>query len=167
VIAVDTSILAYAMNRFAPEHARAAEVVETLANGEEPWGLPWPALHEFLERVCHPHAVARPVRPGTAWTFVEELLRSASVSLLVPTPRHARVMGEVLEFLPRGPALPPGLEVAVVLREHGVRDLLSADRAMRAYRFLSVRDPVHGELWAPGPAATRYRRLSPGRRTGA
>ncbi len=40
--ALDTSLLAYAVNRHAPEHARAARVVETLANGALPWALPWP-----------------------------------------------------------------------------------------------------------------------------
>lgn len=164
MIAVDVSILAYAMNRYAPEHRRAAEVVEMLASGDEPWSLPWPAVHEFMQLVTHPHAVARPLRPSEAWTFIEEVFRSPSLTLLAPTDRHVRVLGEVLAFLPPEPGLPPGLETAVVLREHGVRDLLSADRSMRGFPFLSVRDPVHGELWTPASSpARRYRRLAPRR----
>jgi hypothetical protein len=70
-------------------------------------------------------------------------------------------MAEVLGFLPPMRGLPAGLETAVVLREHGVRDILSADRGMRIFRFLDVRDPVHGELWSPAaPRTRRYRRLS-------
>ncbi len=160
--AVDTSVLAFAVNRGAPEHPRAAAALEDIANGERPWALPWPAVHEFLARVTHRHAVVRALRPEDAWGFVEELARSASVRFLGPTPRHAGVVAEVLGDL-RGEVagLPPGLELAVVLREHGVRELLSCDRGMRRYRFLDVRDPVHGELWTPTERpARRYRTLS-------
>jgi hypothetical protein len=165
--AVDTSLLAYAVNRYAPEHARAASVLEELANGDRPWALPWPAVHEFLERVSHPHAVARALRPVDAWAFVEELAHSASLRWLGQTERHAAVAAEVLSLDAGGaPGWPAGFETAVVLREHGVRELLSADRGMRRYRFLDVRDPVHGELWTPAePPARRYRTLTrPARR---
>jgi uncharacterized protein len=172
--AVDASLLAFAVNRYAPEHARAAAALEDLANGERPWALAWPAVHEFLERVTHRHAVARALRPADAWGFVEELARSASLRFLGATPRHAEVVAELLEDVPGGDAgLPPGFEIAVVLREHGVRELLSCDRGMRRWRFLDVRDPVHGELWTPAdPPVRRYRTLprrtratTPSRRT--
>ena len=160
--ALDTSLLAYAANRHAPEHARAARVVETLANGETPWALPWPVVHEFLHLVTHPHAVARALAPADAWAFVEALLASHSLRLLGPTETHARALAEVLASLPPGSGVPPGLEIAVLLREHGVRELLSADRGMRRFAFLSVRDPVHGETWSPAERpARRYRVLRP------
>jgi uncharacterized protein len=160
--AVDASILAYAVNRYAPEHPRAAVVVTDLANGEAPWCLPWPAVHEFLARVTHPHAVARALRPVDAWSFVDELARSHSLRFLGPTERHATVAAEVLALRQSdSPGMPTGLELAVVLREHGVRELLSADRGMRRYRFLDVRDPVHGELWSPAERPGRRYRVLP------
>ncbi len=164
--ALDTSVLAYAVNRFAPEHARAAAVVEALASGEALWGLPWPVLHEFMALVTHPHAVARVLGPRDAWAFVAGLLESPSVRPLGPTAGHAAAVREVLEMVPpSGPGLLPGLETAAVLREHGVRELLSADRGMRRYPFLEVRDPVHGEAWTPDEKpARRYRMLSPRRK---
>lgn len=161
MIAVDVSLLAYAVNRYAPEHRRAADVLEDLVNGEVPWALPWPVVHEFMGLVTHSHFVARPLRPGDAWTFVEELMQSPTLQVLAPTDRHLRVFGEVLRFVADQPDLPPGIETAVVLREHGVRELLSSDRGMRRFRFLDVRDPVHGELWSPGaPPPRRNRRLN-------
>ncbi len=164
--AVDTSLLAFALNRGAPEHARAAAALEDLANGERPWALPWPAVHEFLARVTHRHEVARALRPTDAWTFIEELARSPGARFLGPTTRHAEVAAEVLTLAAaeqRG--LPTGFELAVVLREHGVRELLSCDAGMRRYRFLDVRDPVRGELWTPEERPSRrYRTLSPRRR---
>jgi uncharacterized protein len=157
--ALDVGVLAYAANRHAPEHARAARVVETLAHGDAPWALPLPAVHEFVRLVTHPHAVARALAPADAWAFVEALLASRSVRLLAPGEGYTRALAEVLRALPAG-GLPPGLETAVVLREHGVRELLSADRGMRRFGFLEVRDPIHGEAWSPAePPARRYRRL--------
>lgn len=161
MIAVDVSVLAWAVNRYAPEHRRAAGVLEDLVNGATPWALPWPVVHELMRLVTHPHFVARPMRASDAWTFLEELFQSPSLRLVGPTERHAAVLGEVLRFVADEPGLPAGIETAAVLREHGVRELLSSDRAMRRFRFLDVRDPVHGELWSPGtPPARRNRRLS-------
>lgn len=160
MLAIDSSVLAYAVNRFAPEHLRAARVVEGLANGDLPWSLPWPAVHEFLGFVTHAHAVARPLKPGDAWAFVESLMASESLRMLSPTERHGAVLAEVLAAADGDVGMPAGLETAVVLREHGVRDLLSADRGMRRFPFLSVQDPVHGEPWsAEATPARRYRVL--------
>lgn len=165
--ALDTSLLAYAANRYAPEHARASAVLEECANGERPWAMPWTVVHEFLALVTHPHAVARAMRPGDAWSFIEELAQSPTLRFLAPTANHAATVAEVLALTAGdSPGLPPGFDTAVLLREHGVRELLSSDRAMRLYRFLDVRDPVHGELWTPAEKpARRYRTLT--RRQGA
>jgi hypothetical protein len=160
--AIDTSLLAWAANRHAPGHARAARVVETLANGRSPWALPWPVVHEFLRLVTHPHAVARALAPADAWAFMEALLASHSLRLLGPTEAHAASLTETLASLPPGLGVPPGFETAVLLHEHGVRQLLSGDRGMRRFAFLEVRDPVHGAAWSPGePPARRYRVLRP------
>jgi predicted nucleic acid-binding protein len=160
--ALDVSLLAYAANRHAPEHARAVRVVEALANGEAPWALPWSVVHEFLHLVSHPHAVARALAPADAWAFVEALLASHSLRLLGPTEAHAATLAEVLASLPAGSGMPPGIETAVLLREHGVRELLSADRGMRRFAFLGVRDPVHGAAWSPAERPVRrYRVLKP------
>ena len=160
MIALDTSLLAWAVNRHTPEHARATAVVEALVNGDTPWALPWPAAHEFLEAVTHPHAVVRPLRPSDAWAFLGEVLASPTLRMLGPTERHAAALVEVLGAVDVAQGVPPGFEIAVLLREHGVRDLLSGDRGMRRYPFLAVRDPVHGDPWTPGePPRRRYRML--------
>jgi predicted nucleic acid-binding protein len=159
MIALDTSVLAFAVNRFAPEHARAAQVVDELANGDVPWNVPWSVMHEFLRLVTHPHAAARALRSSDAWAFAGELIASPSVRLLSPTARHALVLVEVLGMSGQASGLPLGLETAVLLREHGIRELLSCDRGMRRYPFLSVRNPVHGEPWTPGERPVRRYRV--------
>ncbi len=162
MIALDASVLAYAVNRYAPEHARAAEALERVANDERPWGLPVSAVHAFLALVTHPHRVGRPLQSAEALGFLEALLASASGRLLLPTARHVAMVREVLAFLPPGEPAAAALETAVLLREHGVREVLSCDRGLRRFPFLEVRDPVHDAVRSPhAPPERRYRVLRP------
>ena len=160
MIAVDMSILAFAVNRHAPEHARAAAALDALANGDHRWALAWPSVDEFVRFVTRPHVAPRPLTPSDALGFIEALLESASVTPIGPTDRHAAVLAELLAGADRSDPLPAGFVVAAVLREHGVRELLSVDVGMRRFAFMTVIDPVHGPVWTPDSApARRYRRL--------
>lgn len=157
MIAVDATLLAYAANRWAPEHARAARVVEELANGAAPWALPWSELHAFVRLVTHPHAVAKALSPAEAWAFVARLVESPSLRLLAPSAGHASAAAACVAETPPGGAA--GLELAATLREHGVRELLSADPGMRRWSFLAVHDPLRGEAFSPGGPPRRKRRV--------
>jgi hypothetical protein len=106
--------------------------------------------------------------PDEAWGFVQALASSPVARMLGPTERHAEACQEVLAL--RDPAVRGGLDpsfaTAVILREHGVRELLSTDPGMKRWRFLDVRDPMK-EPWSPGtPPARRYRTLTRGKTTG-
>ena len=160
--ALDTGVLLCAVNRFVPEHARAAEVMESLASGERPWAIPVSVAYEFLELATHPHMTPRALRPEHALGFLESLLASPSARLLLPTGSHVAAMREVLDLLGPGSDLPAGFETAVLLREHDVREVLSLDRGWGRYPFVTARDPLHGPPWSPEePPVRRYRRLAP------
>ncbi len=160
MIAVDTSVLAPALNRWSPDHARAAALIEELANGGHPWALPWPVAHDLLALVTHRHGVARPLPAPDAVAFLEQLLASPSIEAIGPTARHAAVLGELLAGRDEGGAASARLELAAVLHEHGVRELLSADSGMRRFAFLTVVDPLRNTEWSPqSPPSRRYRRL--------
>jgi uncharacterized protein len=47
VIVVDTNVLVYAHRREPVEHGRASELLRGLAEGSEPWAIPWPCVYEF------------------------------------------------------------------------------------------------------------------------
>jgi predicted nucleic acid-binding protein len=159
--AVDTGVLLCAVNRFAPEHSRAAAAVEALASSDRPWALPVTVLHEFLRLATHPHVTARALSPELALGFLDPLLGAPSCRLIVPGAGHRAALGEALALLGPTRGLPPGFDTAVLCREHDVREMLSADPGMRRFPFLSVRDPLHGAPWAPDERpARRYRRLS-------
>jgi len=163
VIAVDAGLLVLAANRWAPEHARAAGLLESLAEGEPPWALPWSAVHEFVGFVTHPHAVSRALSPEDAWAFVSALAASPSLRFLGTTERHTATCAEVLALRdPASPGLPGSFATAAILREHGVRELLSTDPDMRRWRFLDVVDPLRDDAWrARHPLRRRYRTLAP------
>ena len=48
MIGVDTNILVYAHRRDSEWHSAAAKALAALAEGETPWAIPWPCIHEFL-----------------------------------------------------------------------------------------------------------------------
>lgn len=163
MIAVDSGLLVLAANRFSHEHVRATALLESLAEGEAPWAVTWSAVHEFLGFVTHPHAVARVLGATEAWGFIEALTGSPSLSLIGPTEHHAASCAEVLALAGVGAAgiLDPSFATAVILREHGVRELLSTDPAMSRWGFLDVRDPLKGDSWTPlARPARRYRTLA-------
>ena len=146
--AVDAGVLACAVNRYAPEHARASAVIDALANGVAPWAIAWPAAHDFVRIVTHPHRVVRPLAPAEAWAYLERVAESSALRMLGPTERHGETMAAILEAPGFAAADLLGAETAAILWEHGVRELLSADRGMRRYPFLSLRDPLHGPEWS-------------------
>jgi predicted nucleic acid-binding protein len=159
MLALDASVLLHAVNRHTPEHPRAARVVEDLIHGDRPWALPVFALIEFLEHVTHPHAVARPLRPADAWAFVDPIVSSETGRLLVPGRGYAVTLGGLIAALETQEGLPPGVETAALLREHGVRELYTYDRSMSRYPFLTVLDPSRGGDGSPARSRRRYRTL--------
>jgi predicted nucleic acid-binding protein len=62
LIALDTSLLVHAHRRDALFHAAASTCVVRLAEGNTPWAIPWPCVHEFLAVVTHPR-IFRPPTP--------------------------------------------------------------------------------------------------------
>ena len=71
MIALDTNILVYARREETSHHARAREILKQLAEGEQPWALPWPCIYEFIRVVTHPRVFDPPTdlesalrRPG-------------------------------------------------------------------------------------------------------
>jgi hypothetical protein len=54
MLAVDTNILVYAHRREVAEHSVAFRRVKQLAEGTDPWAIPWPCIYEFFSVVTNP-----------------------------------------------------------------------------------------------------------------
>ena len=140
LIAIDTNLLVYAFDVRAAVHREALGLVASLAEGRRPWGLPWPCVPEFINSVTGLRA-GQPAPVPAALAFLDQVLASPTVRCLLPTDDTLRVLREVLDDSGvRGPQVHDAQIFALCL-EHGVRELLTADKGFRRFRGLKVRDP--------------------------
>ena len=82
MIGVDTNLLVYAHRRDSEWHVPAARVLRQLAEGRNPWAIPWPCLHEFLAVVTHPRIYTPPSTMRAALDQAHAWLRSPSLVLI-------------------------------------------------------------------------------------
>lgn len=140
---VDTNILVYAVNRDCDEHRIAAAALEAWLAGSVPWAVTWGVIYEFMRVATHPKVFPRPLDAARALDFLEPLLVSDLVTVLGPSPRHGTVLRQTIREFGR----PSGnvfhdLHTAVVMREHGVSEIMTADTDFRKFPFLTVTNPL-------------------------
>ena len=150
MIALDTNILVRARREEAPHHIEARRLLEQLANGREPWAIPWPCIYEFLRVVTHPRICDPPTPIDTALEDLESLFRSPSLVLLGEGPGHR---GHLVRTVGSGRAtgnLVHDAHIAALALEHGVSELLTGDWDFARFPALRSRDPFRGS--GPLPA---------------
>lgn len=142
MIALDTNILVYAHRRDSDWHSAALECVASLAEGQNPWAIPWPCVHEFLAIITHPRIYTPPTPVAKALAQVEIWMESTSLRLLGELKGHWKEIKDViLASRVVGGAIHDA-RVAAICREHGVRELWSADRDLTRFPGLIVRNPL-------------------------
>ena len=94
-----------------------------------------PARHRWVFR--------SPWTPAEARGFIEALVGSPGIVLLLPTRRHAAVLEQTVGELPdvRGNQM-YDLHTAVLMREHGVSRICTRDTGFHRFPFLTVVDPL-------------------------
>jgi toxin-antitoxin system PIN domain toxin len=141
VIALDTNILVYARREEAPHHARAKEILLELAEGEQPWALPWPCIYEFIRVVTHPRVFDPPTKLEDVLNDLESLLQSPALTLLREGPRHSAFMQRLLKSGQATGNLVHDAHIAALVSEHGVSELWTADRDFARFPEIRVRNP--------------------------
>lgn len=143
---VDTNVLLYAADAGAPEHERCRELLERWRRRNAVWYLTWGICYEFLRVVTHPRVFRRPWTIGDARGFLEAVQQSPGLGMLVPTDRHAQVLADVVRELPHlaGNVLHDA-ETAVLMREHGIRQICTRDTDFHRFPFLEPIDPLTDE----------------------
>lgn len=142
MIAVDTNILVYAHREDSPFHETASESIAKLAEGAAMWAIPWPCLHEFLAIVTHPRIyipaspLARAIDQVDAWVESPTLVILAEATEHWSTLRTLLTAGRIV-----GPRVHDARIVALC-RQHGIRELWSADRDFNRFAGLSVVNPL-------------------------
>lgn len=140
---VDTNVLVYAADASAPEHARCRALLEEWRRSQGAWYLTWGICYEFLRVVTHPRVMRQPWTIAGGAEFLQALLESPGVSVLVPTDRHAHVLADVLAEVPglAGNIL-HDTQTAVLMREHGIRRISTRDTDFHRFPFLEPIDPL-------------------------
>ena len=93
---VDANVLLYAVDNTSRFNATAAAWLEEVLNGPRRVGMAWPTLTAFLRITTHPRALAQPLSPASAWSYVEEWLACDNVWIPGPTERHAGTLAGLL-----------------------------------------------------------------------
>lgn len=141
MIALDTNILVYARREELPHHKKALEILTFLAVGPKPWALPWPCIYEYLRVVTHPRVFHPPTDIDTALLDLESLLNSPMLVLLGEGSSHQAHMQLVIESGNASGNLVHDAHIAALLIEHGVIELLTADRDFARFPGLRTRNP--------------------------
>lgn len=143
MFAVDTNVLVYAADQDAEHHDVCRRLLESWRTRVTPWHLSWNVIYEFLRVTTQPRVFRTPWTAKGAWAFVQAVLASPGLSLLLPTERHAAVAAEVIAEL-RGLRgnLVHDAQTAILMREHGVRQIYTRDTDFHRFSFLTPLDPL-------------------------
>ena len=143
MIVVDTNVLVFAADADSPFHAPCREWVEMKRGRADAWYTTWAILYEFLRVTTHPRVMRQPWRAPAAWGFVRALLASPGLDVLGPTPRHAEVAAQVIAELPHlAGNLFHDAHTAILMREHGIRRIVTRDTDFHRFPFLEAVDPL-------------------------
>ena len=139
--AFDTNVLVFATVASSPQHAMALRVLTDSAESRRPWAIGWPSVYEFLRVVTHPRILHPPMPMEAATHVIRTLCASPSLVLLSETPRHAEVMTELLEASGATGNVVHDAHIAALCLEHGVSELVTADRDFSRFPQLKIHNP--------------------------
>jgi toxin-antitoxin system PIN domain toxin len=139
--AIDTNVLIYAEITSSQYHRQARQVLTELAEGMAPWALPWPCIYEFLRVVTHPRVFHPPVPLEVALTDLRAITDSPSLLLLSETERHVGLMTSIAKEAGVTGNLIHDAHIAALCIEHGVTELITADRDFLRFKPLKIINP--------------------------
>jgi toxin-antitoxin system PIN domain toxin len=143
LLVVDTNVLVYAADADSPFHLSCLAWLQRQRTRPDAWFTTWPIIYEFLRITTHARVMRTPWAAARAWSFVSALMRSPGLSVLVATPRHADVVGEVISEMPHVSGnIAHDLHTAVLMREHGIGRICTRDTDFSRFSFLEVIDPL-------------------------
>lgn len=140
---VDTNILVYAADRNSPFHSRCFDLLDEWRSQPTAWYLTWGIIYEFLRVTTHPRVFRSPWSVKEAWQFVEAVLASPSLGILMPTDRHVQVASLIFREIPHLVGnLMHDAKTAILMREHGLRRIYTRDTDFHRFPFLEPVDPA-------------------------
>ena len=139
--AVDTNILIYAEVESSKHHERARDILKKLAEGANPWAIPWPCVYEFLRVATHPRVFHPPAPLDIVLEDLRQLLASPSLVLLTETDRHFSALDETIRQAGAAGNLIHDAHIAALCLEHGISELITGDRDFSRFTGLKIINP--------------------------
>jgi toxin-antitoxin system PIN domain toxin len=141
---IDANILLYAVNRGAREHPQALNFVLESAKSSDQWYLTEGVIYEFLRVSTHPRVFPLPLTSSQALLFMKPFVQSSAFRVLGVTDDHWDLLEREIE----GVSYPAGnlffdIRTVVLMREHGIRTIYTADKDFLQFADITVIDPVH------------------------
>ena len=139
----DTNVLVYAADRDSPHHRRCFELLESWRRSSSAWFITWGIVYEFLRVISHPRVLRKPWSGAEAWSYIEAVLASPGLEVLVASERHASVAAQTVRELPHlAGNLMHDAHTAILMREHGVLRIYTRDTDFHRFAFIEPLDPL-------------------------
>ena len=91
----------------------------------------------------HPRVFHAPWPAAQAWNFLEAVLAAPALGILTPTERHSMVVAELLREIPHlSGNLIHDAHTAALMREHGIRRIVTRNTDFHRFPFLEPVDPM-------------------------
>ena len=140
---IDTNILVYTANQDSEFFAPCRRFLDQRLNAPDPTFLTWGICYEFLRVTTHRGPFPGRLSAADAFSFLNALLSQPSISILNATNRHSEVLSQTLTELPEVSGnVMHDAHTAVLMREHGIREICTHDADFYRFPFLTVVDPL-------------------------
>ena len=142
MLAVDTNLLVYAHRQDAKWHAESHSVLLGLANGRDPWAIPWPCVHEFLAIVTHPRIYKPPTPLRTACAAIRAWMASPSMMFIGEGTGYFDKLETIVNAGRVAGGAVHDARIVAICQYNGVIELWSADRDFTSFHGFKVRNPL-------------------------
>jgi uncharacterized protein len=140
-LTLDANILVYASDRDSPLREQALEQLEECAAGPEPLYLFWPVAMAYLRVSTHSSVFARPLAFADAAQNVERLLARRHVRAPGEDQGFWRMFSTVAAEAPTRGNLVTDAHLVALMRQYGVRTIVTRDRDFRRFDGIKAHDP--------------------------
>lgn len=143
MLVVDTNILIYAADLDSPFHVPSHTWLEAQRRKADAWYCTWPIVYEFLRVTTHPRVMRKPWATQEAWRFIQGIVGAPGFTFLEATNRHAEILAQLItEMGPLGGSIFHDAHTVALMREHGVRRIVTHDTDFHRFKGIDVFDPV-------------------------
>jgi toxin-antitoxin system PIN domain toxin len=139
---IDTNILLYASDQESPHHERAKRFLESRGEDPDLLCLSWVTLMGYQRIATHPSIFRNPLSAQLAWGNVTSLLALPRSRVITEQEGFEQEYERVSQAIGVKGNLVPDAHLAVILQQHGVSKIYTADTDFRKFGFLNVVNPL-------------------------